>query len=252
MRCTPRSSAPSAADKEAISGNQPPNPFETLEASAGGREGVVGALAWIDGIARQPAQLERHAREGRERFERIAVGLDDGCGRMVLEDPLEVDHVVRGLEHEGADRLAPHPLLPLQETQQAGVVAIGDVAVVLEMPAQVARHVHRSRRRRGLEGVLEQHQVFVGRECVEGMDGGEAWIVGQHCGDLGLCVGDAGIARALRLGEVPAGKGRGMAAFPPGERARADLENSDTVFAPSGRSPLDRPTGPSNSHLKRV
>ena len=65
--------------------------------------------------------------------------------------------------------------------------------------------------------MLEQHQVFVGGDRVEGMHGGKGGVPGEHRRDLGLGVRDAGIAHALCIGHGPARKRRRMAALPPGE-----------------------------------
>ncbi|MCY1429443.1 hypothetical protein D9M71_453600 [compost metagenome] len=143
---------------------------------------------------------------------RLAVGEDDlGTGEG-LEQQFQGVQVLRALEQPAsASRHAALLLLPLEELQHFFQVGV-DLALVLAVePSGVGGHVdvgvHGAQ-----EGMLHEHELFVGLQGVERVDGEDLRHVLEHGRDFA----PGALDTHARLLKCLPGQRRRVACFPPG------------------------------------
>ena len=91
------------------------------------------------------------------------------------------------LQNPALTGCAPLALLPLQQLQHPIPEPIGRAQILFAQPGVVARHMSECFRGIAEQGLIEDQDVLVRAECVEGMDTRQIRIRGQHGIDLGFC-----------------------------------------------------------------
>ena len=151
-------------------------------------------------------------------FARIAVRLDHAGVREGFKENVPEAQVEGGLQDPTLRRPPGSFLLPLQELQHLLQVTVGGAQVLAREPGDIAWGVHERLGHPALEGVLAEHDLFIGSFGVPGVDRCQYRLVVQDPLHFLLRCGDA---RIIVLPVFVSGKWGGPARLPP--KNRVDL-----------------------------